>query len=365
MIKYLFNRVMWMIPTFLGITFISFFVMRLAPNTESQMQLLLAGSNVSVEDLKSLEVEPTKDYIPDFLRHTVQGTALILNPLTRTVNETLFYQRVNFVFKSVHDYLSWLRNIFRLDFGYSSKDYRPVFDKILESLPITLLLNVLSLILIYGVSLPLGVWAARHHGETRERWLILKLFFLYSLPTFWVASLLLVYLAGGDYLNWFPLGGLHSTGFEDFNLWQKFFDVSWHLMLPVLVMSLASIAFMTRFTQENLLEVLHKPFVRTARAKGLKPRRVLIFHALRNALLPFVTLLGTLLPGLLGGSVIVEQIFSIPGMGALSFTAVMTRDYNVVMAITALSAVLTLIGMLLQDLLYAVLDPRIELTETA
>ncbi len=330
MIRYICKRLLWMLPTFLGITFITFFVMQLAPNHEAQMQLLLAGPGVSVESLKQIEVQEVKS---------------------------------NFIFQSAQDYLSWLSNLCRLDFGYSSKDYRAVSAKIAESLPITLLINILSLLLIYGISVPLGVWAALHHNENLERWLLFKLFFLYSLPVFWVASLLIVYLAGGDYLNWFPLGGLYSTGFDELQLWQKFCDVAWHLILPVFVMSFASIAFMTRFTQENMLEVLQKAFVRTATAKGLKPRRVLLRHALRNAILPFVTLFGTLLPGLLGGSVIVEQIFAIPGMGALSFSAVMSRDYNVIMAITALSAILTLVSLLIQDILYTILDPRIALTE--
>ena len=363
MIFYICKRLFWMIPTFLGITFITFFVMQMAPNNEAQMQLLLAGKGVPVESLKQLEKIESQIHIPIAIEGFVRKVALQFDPLVVNLQQTKTYRTFNFIFKSSQDYLAWLKNLCRFDFGYSSKDYRPVGEKIAECLPVTLLLNILSLLFIYAVSLPLGVWMAVHQGERLERWIVLKLFLMFSLPAFWLASLMLVYFAGGDYLNWFPLGGLYSNGFDAMHLWQKICDVGWHLVLPILVMSFASIAFMTRFTQENMMAVLQKAFVRTAEAKGLKKGQVLTRHALRNAILPFVTLFGTLLPGLLGGSVIVEQIFAIPGMGALSFGAVMSRDYNVIMTITAFSAILTLISLLLQDILYAVLDPRIGFTE--
>ncbi len=188
---------------------------------------------------------------------------------------------------------------------------------------------------------------------------MIKLFILYSLPEFWVGTILLVYLAGGEYLNWFPLTGIMSDGVETWPWPQKLTNIIWHLVLPLTVYVYGSFAFLSRFFRANFLETISQDFIRTARAKGLSNRVVLWKHAFRNALVPMVTLMGTLLPGLMGGSVIVEQIFSIPGMGMLSFEAVLGRDHNLIMGLASISAFLTLISLLLSDLLYVLVDPRI------
>lgn len=325
MISFLIKRLLIMIPTFVGITLITFAIMKLAPGDSRHLDLLHAAQGMAPENIMELEkAEPVQ-----------LGT--------------------------FEEYKLWITKIINFDFGYSSKDYRPVSEKILEALPWTLSINILSLLLIYGISLPLGIWSARRNGSLLERWTMLKLFVYYSIPSFWLATVLLVFLAGGDYLNLFPLGGIQSDAFEDFTLVQKVADLAWHLFLPVFVTSLAGLAFLTRFTKANFLDVLDQDYIRTARAKGLSQRKVIYKHALKNALIPFVTLMGTLLPSLIGGSVIIEQIFSIPGMGFLGFDAVLTRDYNVIMAIATLGAILTLVGLLLQDLIYMWIDPRIRL----
>lgn len=247
------------------------------------------------------------------------------------------------------------------DFGLSQKDNRPVMTKIREKLPITLLINVLTVIVVYFVSIPLGIWSAIRHGSLLDKIVMVKLFIFYSLPTFWVATVLLMFFAGGDYLNFFPLMGYKSEYYEELNWLGKVADVGWHLFLPVLADTIGSFAFLTRFSRSNFLDVVRQDYMRTARAKGVSERKVLFKHGLRNALIPFVTLMGTLLPGLLGGSVVIEQIFNIPGMGMLSFEAVLGRDHNVIMGIATISAALTLIGLYISDVLYTFVDPRINL----
>ena len=169
----------------------------------------------------------------------------------------------------------------------------------------------------------------------------------------------ITYLGGGDYLNWFPVAGFISYGAETLPWWQKMANVVWHLVLPVACLTYGGLAFLTKFSKSTVLEVIREDFMRTARAKGLSEWQVMWRHGFRNALIPMITLSGTLLPALLGGSVIIEQIFSIPGMGQLGFASVMSRDYPTIMAISTISAFLTLIGLLLSDITYRLVDPRI------
>jgi peptide/nickel transport system permease protein len=226
-------------------------------------------------------------------------------------------------------------------------------------LPVTLLLNFLSIVVVYVISVPLGIYSALHPTSVFDKIATFLLFLMYSLPSFWIAMLLIMYFGGGDYLNLFPIVGLISPGFDQLPLLGKIGNVVWHLVLPVVVLTYAELAFLSRFSRAQLLEVVRQDYVRTARAKGLPERTVIFKHALRNALIPFVTMMGGLLPAMIGGSVVVEQIFSIPGMGNLGFEAVLSRDYPTVMAIAAIEAMLTLVGLLISDVLYVIVDPRI------
>lgn len=358
--SYFVKRFLFMIPTFFGITLLTFFMMMMAPKQSNHMQLLFAGSGLSPEQVLQIKQTETPQYdLSEGYRSGAERVAGWFGNDSQQVEGSKVYRGILFVGQNIKDYFRWLWKMVRFDFGYSSEKLQPVSTLILKALPWTLLINFLSLLLIYGVSLPLGIWSARHNGHWFERWTFFKLFALYAMPSFWIASLFLVFLAGGDYLNLFPLGGTVSDVFEELSFGQKILDVAWHLFLPVLVTSLSGFAFMTRFAKANFLEVLQKDFIRTAYAKGLPVKKIMYRHALKNALLPFVTLMGTLLPAMIGGSVIVEQIFAIPGMGYLGFEAVLTNDYNVVMAIATLSAILTLFGLFLQDVLYTKIDPRI------
>ncbi len=257
-------------------------------------------------------------------------------------------------------YLLWLRDLVTLEFGRSFQDNRPVLEKIAERLPVTLAMNLFAVLIAYGIAIPLGVYSATHSGTALDRFLTFVLFALYSLPSFWVAMLAVTFLCNPEYLALFPTGGIRSIFYsEQWSLWQRIWDYVWHLTLPMLVYTYASFAFISRQMRSALLEVLRQDYIRTAYAKGLPGRVVIWKHAVRNSLIPIVTLLAGILPSLIGGSVIVETIFSIPGMGELSFRALVARDYPVIMAVFTLSAVLTLVGILLADILYAVVDPRI------
>jgi peptide/nickel transport system permease protein len=255
-------------------------------------------------------------------------------------------------------YWDWLQRIALLDFGRSfSSDRRPVWDKIRERIGITLGLNFLSLIIILGVSVPIGVIAAYRAHSWFDKATTLFVFFGFAMPTFWLALLLIMFF--GVYLDWLPISGLTALNFAQFSCWGKVRDVAAHVILPVMVAAFGGLAGMSRYMRGNMLEVIRQDYITTARAKGL-PERVVIFkHALRNALLPVITILGLSVPGLIGGSVIFESIFAIPGMGQLFYGAVMARDYPLVMGELVIGAVLTLMGNMLADVGYALVDPRI------
>ena len=259
-------------------------------------------------------------------------------------------------------YLSWISRVARCDFGRSFLDDRPVIEKIVERLPITLTINIWSLVLILALAIPLGVQAAVRPGGLFDRLTTIFVFIGYSMPSFWLALLCIAFF--GVMLRWLPVSGIHSLDAESFGILQRWLDTAWHLVLPVGMTAFVSLAGMSRYMRSNMVEVLRQDYIRTARAKGLPDSRVLYHHGLRNALLPVITILGLSLPDLIGGSVIAETIFSIPGMGRLFYEAVMARDYAVVMALITIGAVLTMLGNFLADVAYAYADPRIRVGTT-
>jgi peptide/nickel transport system permease protein len=318
---YILKRLGLMIPLLLGITLISFTVIHLAPGTPTDMQTTL-NPKASLEAQKRLR--------------ELYG-----------LDKPLMVQ-----------YWDWLSRLSRLDFGRSfSPDRRPVWDKIKERIGITLGLNLMSLIIILALAIPIGVIAAYRAHSWFDKGTTLFVFFGFAMPTFWLALLLIMFF--GVYLDWLPISGLTSLNFGQFTFWGKIQDLAAHVALPVLVAAFGGLAGMSRYMRGNMLEVIRQDYIVTARAKGL-PERVVIFkHALRNALLPVITILGLSVPGLIGGSVIFESIFAIPGMGQLFYGAVMARDYPLVMGELVIGAVLTLLGNMLADVGYALVDPRI------
>jgi len=215
--------------------------------------------------------------------------------------------------------------------------------------------------LIYLIAVPLGVLSAMKRGTLVDGAVAAGLFLLYSLPDFWVATLLIVFLAGGTFLEVFPPQGLNSPGAAALGSMDWILDRLWHMVLPVFCLTYGGLASLSRYTRAGMLEVIRQDYILAARAKGLPERLVIGKHAFRNGIIPIVTLMAHLLPALLGGSVIVESIFNIPGMGRLVYDSFLARDYPVIMAVSFFSAGLVLAGMILSDVLYMVVDPRISL----
>ncbi|PIR25545.1 MAG: diguanylate cyclase [Deltaproteobacteria bacterium CG_4_10_14_0_2_um_filter_43_8] len=327
MLAYLLKRFFLLIPTFFGITLITFFIVQLAPGDPASLKAQAGNQMIASDAVHQQIVEDTKK---------LYG-----------LDKPLPVQ-----------YLLWVSRVVRFDFGTSFRDHRPVMDKISDALPITLTLNVLTIFLIYLISLPLGTYAALKPNSLFDRVSALILFVLYSLPSFWVAMMLVVLFAG-DVFNWFPLVGFISDGADQLSFFGRIGNVLWHLVLPLVCLTYGGFSFLARFARVSVLEVISQDYIRTARAKGLSEWKVVMKHGFRNALIPLLTLMSTLLPALLGGSVIIEQIFSLPGMGRLGFESVLARDYPVVLAIATISAFLTLVSILITDLLYVFVDPRI------
>ncbi len=320
MIRYLIKRIFMMFPLLLGITLVTFFVMQLAPGKPTDM----------VTDLNTKMSAEAKERL------------IHLYGLDQP-----WHIR----------YLKWVRRVARFDFGTSFRDGKPVIKKIGERLPATLLLNVLSLGLIFIAALAIGIVSAVKKDSFFDRCATLFVYVGFSVPTFWVALLLMIGL--GLKLGWLPISGLRSVNFSDLSLMEKMVDMGRHLILPVLVTAITGLASLARYTRSSMLEVIRQDYVRTARAKGLTETQVILKHAFRNAVIPIITLLGLMLPELIGGGFIFETIFAYPGMGRLGYDAIMARDYPVLMGIGTIVAFLTLAGNLLADILYAFADPRI------
>lgn len=320
MLTYIFRRLAGLLPLLLGITLISFFVIHLAPGKPTVLE---EGMNprVSLQARARLE--------------KLYG-----------LDKPIYIQ-----------YINWLKKFVFFDFGTSFIDNRPVSIKILERVPVTLTLNILSLFLILSIGIVIGVKSAINPGSLFDRLATIFVFFGFSVPTFWLALLLMNLF--GITLRWLPISGLYGIDFEYLNFWAKLADLSRHIILPVFILSFTGLAGVSRYMRQSMITVLDAPYIQAARAKGLPEKQVLYKHALKNAILPIVTILGLSIPGLLGGSVIFESIFSIPGIGRLFFEAVMARDYPTIMAELSIGAMLTLIGNLIADISYAFVDPRI------
>ncbi len=338
MLKYVVRRVLWMIPTLFGITLVCFLLLRMAnaDPVSAKLQNPMRAQQISQEAIAQLRALYDLDK-PWYVQ----------------------YGRL-------------VQRLCTLDLGTRWQDGRPIVDVIAEALPITLLLSLLSITLAYLISIPLGVYSAVKQYSLGDRVLTVVLFVLYSLPAFWVGTMFIVFLASGNFLKcpWtadhacFPLQGWHAfDGFAAMSRWQKLGDVAWHMVLPVVTLTYQAFAVLSRYMRAGMLETLRQDFIRTARAKGLSERRVIFGHALRNSLIPIITLIGLELPELVSGAVIVESIFGIRGMGLVALEAIRMPDYPLVITIVAFTAVLVMLGMLLSDLLYAVVDPRIKAGE--
>ncbi len=314
------------VPTLLGITVIVFAISRIAPGDPVSSHISSRGE---------FDVKKTID---------VRKERLKLYGLDKPIHI---------------QYVNWLWRVTRLDFGQSVKHNRPVIKLIADRLPITLTLNLIALVFIYAISLPTGVLAAVKHGRFFDRAISVFFLVLWSLPIMWVGQMLIGYFAGPAFKSWFPPAGISSIYADRLSFFQWLFDRLWHLALPVVCLTYTGFAYLSKQVRAEMLENLSMDYVRTARAKGLPESAVIFRHVFRNSLVPVITITASLFPAVFAGSVIVEKIFSIPGMGLLMFEAVANRDYNVVMALATIAGILNMIALLLADIAYALADPRV------
>ncbi|MBZ4643778.1 MAG: peptide/nickel transport system permease protein [Deferribacteres bacterium] len=327
MLLYLIRRLFGMVPLIIGITFISFVVVHLAPGDPTQF-------------LSSM------------------------NPKISETAREKFIKMYNLDKPVYIQYFLWLKKFVKFDFGESfSQDRKKVIDKILERLPVTLWLNIASMVLVFAIALPLGVMSAYLRDTIFDKAVTVFVFVGFAIPTFWLALLCMYYF--GVIVGVLPISGLTSYNFESMTLFEKIIDIIKHAFLPVFLSVFGSLAGLSRFARNSMLDVLNEDYIVAARARGIGEGRIIFKHALKNALLPVVTIIGLSVPGLIGGSVIFESIFSIPGMGQLFYQSVMMRDYPVIMGILVIGAILTLLGNLLADIMYAVVDPRIRYKKRA
>jgi len=320
MAVYAFKRLLLMIPLIFGITLITFTVIHLAP-----------GGPVEVETEMS-----------------IKASAQARDNLKRLYG----------LDKPLHvQYLEWLNRFVKLDFGTSFVDGKTVTDKIKERIPVTLKINIISLFFIFIIAIPIGVISAVKQYTFFDKVVTLFVFLGFSMPTFWLALIMMIVF--GVSLGWLPIAGIQSIDISGMSFFGRIVDQAKHLIMPICLSAFTGLAALSRYSRSSMLEVIRQDYIRTARAKGLKESEVIFRHAVRNALLPIVTILGLSVPGLIGGSVIFETIFAIPGMGQLFYSSTMSRDYPTIMGILVIGAILTLLGNLIADISYALVDPRI------
>ena len=320
MFSYLTKRLLLMIPLIFGITLITFTVIHLAP-----------GNPVEVQTEMSLKV-------------------------TAQAKENL--KKLYGLDKPLHvQYLDWITRFVKLDFGKSFVDGRNVLDKIAERIPITLTINILSMLIIFLIAIPIGILSATKQYSLFDKLSTVFVFIGFSTPTFWLALLLMILF--GVNMGILPISGIQSIDVSEMGPFERLLDWIRHLILPVGISAFGGIAGLSRYSRSSMLEVIRQDYIKTARAKGLNESKVIFRHAFRNALMPIVTILGLSVPGLIGGGVIFETIFAIPGMGQLFYASTMARDYPTIMGILVIGAMLTLFGNLIADISYALVDPRI------
>lgn len=354
MFTYVVQRLLLMFPTLLGITMLVFFVMAFSPGGIGGPLLDHAG-NMKSEDAARVREYYNKRYGIDKPKIVQYGRWLNeISPIGFQVRDD--GSTGSFGFKQP-------------SFGESLQQHRPVADLIAEALPVTLLLNLVSIPLVYGTGIITGILAARRRGSVYDNVTGIAQLGTWSVPTIWAGVMLIGILANREYVKMFPTSGLHDADalmmpfLPHFtpNGWVRgwLLDTGWHLVLPVVCLSYGGSAFLMKLTRGSVLENLGADYVRTARAKGLNERVILYRHVFSNSLLALITVAANILPSLLSGSVIVESIFGVPGMGKLAWESVLFRDREVVLAVTLIGGIVGLLSQILRDILYAMADPRV------
>jgi peptide/nickel transport system permease protein len=322
MLTYIVKRLLLAVPLVLGIVTMTFFISHLAPGDPMDMYL---------EPQRQRQMDPE---VVELLRKRYG------------LDQPVHVQ-----------YVTWLKNFARGDFGESFRSRRPVKDMLVEAVPYTLQLTILAIILDALIGITIGIVSAVKQYSRLDKAVTVGSLIIYSIPSFWLALMLIMVFSVN--LGWFPTSQTRSMNYEDLTAIGKMLDRAWHLVLPVFVMGITGAAGTARYMRNKLLEVLNEEYIMAARARGFREKTVIVKHALRNAMIPIVTIYGMSLPFLLGGATIIETIFAWPGMGRLTVGAVGGRDYPIIMATVTIAAVLTVLGNLLADITYAAVDPRV------
>lgn len=342
MIIYLIRRLLLMIPTFFGITIVTFVLINLAPGSpvEQRLQAIRFGSSGGGGSSSSGSVN-------------TRGDSAVNEEIIEALKKQYGFD------KPLHErYIIWLKNLSRLDFGESFTYQEPVIDVIKSKFPVSLQFGIASLILTYLVCIPLGIRKAIKAGGAFDRITAILLNLTYSIPPLVLGIFLIVVFAGK--LNMFPIGGLQSDDYESLSSFGKVIDRAHHFVLPLICYMIGGFTELSVLMRNSMLDVIKSDFVRTARAKGLSEKVVVFKHALRNALIPIATGLGGFFGAFLAGSLIIEQMFNLDGIGLLGYQSILSRDYNVIMGITFISSMLLMFGRVFSDVIYVLIDPRID-----
>ena len=336
-----------LIPTLFGITIISFIIINLAPGSpvEQKLQAIRMGGAMGGGGSGASAGAGGGG----------RGESGVSEEVVEALKKQYGFDKPLLV-----RYGIWLKNISKLDFGDSFKYEEPVTQLVMSKFPVSAMFGVTSFILVYLVCIPLGVIKAVRNGSKFDRATTFMLFIFYSIPPMMLGILLLTFFAGASYLDIFPIGGIHADNYEDLSFWGQIWDRIHHAILPLVCYMIGSFTLLTMLMKNSMLDIVKLDYVRTAKAKGLADKAVYMKHALRNALIPIVTGMSGILSLFFAGSILLETIFSLDGMGLLAFTAVQARDYNVLMGLIFIQSMLFLLGRLLTDILYVVVDPRID-----
>jgi peptide/nickel transport system permease protein len=334
LLQYIAKRLLIMVPTLFGIMILSFAIIKLAPGDPSALRYGSAGEAASgLRQRQGIE----------------QAQAAFRDKWL--LDEPLYVQ-----------FGAFFKRLATLDLVYF-RNGQPILPELKERLLVSLKIELIVFFLIYAIAVPAGIYSAAFPHSRSDRAATMLLFVLYSLPSFWVAELLRIWLCHPDNKFPFPVSGLHSDDWQRLPAWGQFKDWLWHITLPVACMTYGGLAYISRQMRAGMLEVIRQDYIRTAEAKGCGKARTILVHALRNGLFPIITIFASLLPYLVSGSVIIESVFNIPGIGLYAYENVMAREYDVVMATLMLSAVMTLAGILISDVLYVLVNPRVSFDE--
>jgi len=331
--KYILRRLSLMLPTLFGISILVFTLTQVVPGgpVEQFMNRMRFGGG-----------------------EAGKASAQVTDELRDELNKLYGFD------KPIHiRYIRWLGNILKGDFGESYEYKEPVADVLIQKMPVSLTFGLFSFFLVYLISIPLGIFKAIKDGSSFDTSSSLILFVTYSIPPFAFAIVLIMLFCGGSFLDWFPLQGLRSDEWDELTRGQQIFDYLKHIVLPLFSYVIGQFAVTTMMMKNSFLEQISQDYVRTAKAKGLSQSKIYFKHVLRNALVPIATEIGDFLTLFLSGSILIEQIFGLDGIGMLNYQSIMTRDYPVVLAIIMLAAIARMLGGLVSDILYVVLDPKV------